>query len=63
MIIVCKHGKNTRLRSDGRYEVRLFMGYKADGKCDYVYGLGKTLCIAKEKTQVAYARRDRVFDS
>ena len=59
MIIVCKHGKNTRLRSDGRYEVRLFMGYKADGKCDYVYGLGKTLFIAKEKAYTACVRREQ----
>lgn len=44
-----RRGENIRKRKDGRWEGRLIVGYKEDGKSIYKSVYGKTYSEAKKK--------------
>ncbi len=55
---MCKLGANTYRRKDGRYEIRIIVGRKPDGKYEWVYGLGKTLNEAQAKAEAKRQKRN-----
>lgn len=44
-----RHGENIRKRSDGRWEARIIIGHKNNGKAHYKYLYGKSYREVKEK--------------
>lgn len=46
-----RHGENIRKRSDGRWEARIIIGHKSNGKAHYKYLYGKTYREVKEKKE------------
>lgn len=56
---MARHGENIRKRSDGRWEARIIIGYKNDGKAHYKYLYGKTYKEVKEKKYDLIRQREQ----
>lgn len=46
---MARHGENIRKRADGRWEARVLIGHRKDGRAHYKYLYGKTYREVKEK--------------
>lgn len=53
-----RHGENIRKRSDGRWEARIIIGHKSNGKAHYKYLYGKTYREVKEKKNNLLRQRE-----
>lgn len=56
-----RHGENIRKRSDGRWEARIIIGHKSNGKAHYKYLYGKTYREVKEKKNNLLRQREQEF--